>query len=156
MNKTRILFDTNVLVYAHDAASNFHNDSAALLLQVFQHKIQGVIAEQNIIELYRIVTNPVAMTGNSLTPKQAQTLLTTTYLNGIFEILYPNSSTIVQILNLAVIGNITSAKIFDLRLAALALEANVSHLATYNLKDFQKISHLSAIAPPTLLTMLNA
>lgn len=69
MSKTRILFDTNVLVYAHDVASRFHYESAALLLQVFQCNIQGVLAEQNIIELYRILTNPIAMTGNSLSPK---------------------------------------------------------------------------------------
>lgn len=154
MSKTRILFDTNVLVYAHDAASRYHTDSAALLLQAFQQNVQGVLAEQNIIELYRILTNSVAMTGNALTPDQAQTLLTTTYLTGIFEIIYPNFSTIERLLDLAVTRNITSAKIFDLRLAAIAIESQIDHFATYNLRDFQSISHLNAIDPPTLLSLL--
>ncbi|MBD1847115.1 PIN domain-containing protein [Cyanobacteria bacterium FACHB-63] len=154
MSKTRILFDTNVLVYAHDAASRYHNDSAALLLQAFQQNIQGVLAEQNIIELYRILTNPVAMTGNALTPQQAQTLIKSTYLNGNFEVIYPNFSTIDRLLDLAVIRNITSAKIFDLRLAALVLESQIDHFATYNLRDFQQINDLNAIDPPSLLALL--
>ncbi|BAU10017.1 hypothetical protein LEP3755_04950 [Leptolyngbya sp. NIES-3755] len=154
MSKTRILFDTNVLVYAHDATSQYHADSAALLLQVFQQDIQGVLAEQNIIELYRILTNPVAMTGNALTPKQAQSLLTATYLGGNFELIYPNLSTIDRLLNLAVTRNITSAKIFDLRLAAIALESQIDYFATYNIRDFQQINHLNAIEPPTLLKLL--
>ena len=156
MNKTRILFDTNVLVYAHDAASRFHNDSVALLLQVFQKNVQGLLAEQNIVELYRMLTNQVAMTGNALTPQQAQTLIKTTYLNGIFEIIYPDFSTLDLLLNLAVTRNTTSAKIFDLRLAALGLEAQTDHFATYNLRDFQQIDHLNAIDPPTLLTLLSS
>ncbi|MEP0916127.1 PIN domain-containing protein [Leptolyngbya sp. DQ-M1] len=154
MSKTRILFDTNVLVYAHDTASRYHSDSAALLLQAFQQNIQGVLAEQNIIELYRILTNSVAMTGNALTPQQAQTLIKSTYLNGSFEVIYPNFSTIDRLLDLAVIRNITSAKIFDLRLAALVLESQIDHFATYNLRDFQQINHLNAIDPPSLLALL--
>lgn len=154
MSKTRILFDTNVLVYAHDTTSRFHNDSATLLLQAFQQNIQGVLAEQNIIELYRILTNRVAMTSNALTPTQAQALITTTYFNENFEIIYPNASTIERLLNLAVSRNITSAKIFDLRLAAIALESHIDHFATYNLRDFQRIDQLNAIDPQNLLTLL--
>jgi hypothetical protein len=125
-----------------------------LLQKAVQRDIQGILAEQNITELYRILTNPVAMTGNALTPNQVQSLLTTVYLSGSFEILYPNFSTINRLLNLAVAGNITSAKIFDLRLAAIALEFQVDHFVTYNLRDFQLIDTLNAIDPPTLLTLL--
>lgn len=124
------------------------------LLQVFQQNVQGVLAEQNMIELYRILTNSVAMTGNALTPKQAQSLLTTTYLNGNFELIYPNFATIDRLLNLAVTRNIISAKIFDLRLAAIALESQIDHFATYNVRDFQQINQLNAIEPPTLLRLL--
>jgi predicted nucleic acid-binding protein len=63
MNQSRIFFDTNVLIYAHDRASTFHTESASLLKLVFSRKIKGIIAEQNIIELYRVLTNSVAMKG---------------------------------------------------------------------------------------------
>ncbi|MBW4470695.1 MAG: hypothetical protein KME45_09850 [Stenomitos rutilans HA7619-LM2] len=71
MSPIRIFFDTNVLVYAHDQTSVHHSDSASLLEAAFQQSIQGIIAEQNIVELYRVLTNPAAMTGSPLTPSEA-------------------------------------------------------------------------------------
>lgn len=50
MNKNRIFFETNVLVYAHDSSATYHLDSAELLKMAVQNNIQGVLAEQNIIE----------------------------------------------------------------------------------------------------------
>jgi predicted nucleic acid-binding protein len=51
MNQSKIFFDTNVLIYAHDRASTFHTELASLLklVFVFSRKIKGIIAEQNII-----------------------------------------------------------------------------------------------------------
>jgi len=66
MSQTRIFLNTNVLVYTHDSSSQYHTDSANLLAMIFEGALQGVIAEQNLIELYRILTNPVAMRGDSL------------------------------------------------------------------------------------------
>jgi predicted nucleic acid-binding protein len=56
--KIKVFFDTNILVYAHDELATYHNDSAELLKLAIENQIQGVLAEQNIIELYRILTNP--------------------------------------------------------------------------------------------------
>ena len=68
--KTRILFDTNILVYAHDEFALYHSESAELLKLAIENHIQGALAEQNIVELYRILTNSVAMKGTPLTPLQ--------------------------------------------------------------------------------------
>jgi predicted nucleic acid-binding protein len=156
MNLIRIFFDTNVLVYAHDRASSYHANSISLITKVFEGNMHGIVAEQNIIELYRILTNPVAMRKKPLKPEQAQELLTGTYLSGVFEIVYPTNSTIHQTLGLAVTRNITSAKIFDLRIAALVLAIGVDHLATYNLSDYQNIEGLRATTPQQLLAVLNS
>lgn len=154
MNPIRIFFDTNVLVYAHDESSAYHADSAQLLALVFQNKLQGVVAEQNLIELYRILTNSVAMSGKALTPFQAKSLIDSTYLSGIFEIAYPNSSALNKVLDLAVARNITSARVFDLRLAALVLETGVDGFATYNVRDFLNIDDLPTITPDRILKMV--
>ena len=53
MSPIRVFFDTNVLVYAHNQASVYHSDSASFLEAAFQQSVQGIIAEQNIVELYR-------------------------------------------------------------------------------------------------------
>ena len=45
MKKIRVLFDTNILVYAHDESATYHTDSAELLKLAIETKIKGVIAE---------------------------------------------------------------------------------------------------------------
>jgi predicted nucleic acid-binding protein len=154
MNPTRIFLDTNILVYAHDTASVHHTDSATLLTRTFDADIQGVLAEQVLIELYRILTNSVAMVGRSLSPKQARSLIAGTYLSGTFEIIYPSATTIRRTLDLAVSKRITSAKIFDLRLAAVAAETSLDYFATYNLKDFQGVGTLTSVTPTQILSIL--
>jgi predicted nucleic acid-binding protein len=47
--------------------------------------------------------------------------------------------------------NIVSAKIFDLRLAAVALSAKVDSFVTYNVKDFQDIENLTVATPQQIL-----
>lgn len=155
MNQKKIFFDTNVLIYAHDLSSTFHTDSASLLKLVFSRQIKGIIAEQNIIELYRVLTNSVAMKGKSLTPLQAKDLIAKTYRNGIFDIVYPDVSTIDKVMELAISENIVSAKIFDTRLAALILGTDTDYFATYNVKHFKEIEGLNPVTPSQILTALS-
>jgi len=114
-----------------------------------------VLAEQNIIELYRILTNPTAMKGRPLTPVQTNNLIRDTYLRGTFEIVYPVSLTTDRVLQLAVSNNVTSAKIFDIRLAALILESNIDYFATYNILHFQGIPDINPITPPEIIDIIN-
>ncbi len=151
MNEKRILFDTNVLVYAHDRSATYHTDSAELLKMAVENKIRGVLGEQNIIELYRILTNPTAMKGKPLTPAPANNLIRDTYLKGTFEVVYPVSKTLERVLQLAVSHNVTSAKIFDIRLAALVLESNIDYFATYNITHFRGIPGLNPMIPPEII-----
>lgn len=150
-----IFFDTNVLVYAHDRASVDHQDSASLLKLVFSRQVKGIVAEQNIIELYRILTNSVAMKQKPLTPLQATDLIANTYRNGIFEIVYPDTSTMDKVMQLAVSHNVVSAKIFDIRLAALILGINIDYFATYNIRHFREIEGLNPLTPMQILVALS-
>lgn len=153
MSRTKVFIDTNVLVYAHDLSAVHHSDSALLLSMVLMSSIQSVIAEQNIIELYRILTNSIAMRGNALTSLQARDLISNTYMRGSFEIIYPTRLTIEQVLQLAV-EQVTSAKIFDIRLAALILNTDIDYFATYNTSDFQNINRLNPLTPQQILAAI--
>ncbi len=76
-------------------------------------------------------------------------------MNDNFEIIYPTASTINKILELAVDNNITSAQIFDVRLAALYLEKNIDYLATYNTNHFERISEINSLKPPEIIKIIN-
>jgi predicted nucleic acid-binding protein len=151
MTKTRIFLDTNVLVYAHDTASQYHVDSANLLAKIIKELWQGVLAEQTLIELYRILTNRMAMRNAPLSSAQAHRLIYDVYWVEQFQIIYPTESTLQKTLELAEQRNVVSAKIFDLRLAAVALSAKVDSFTTYNVKDFQDIENLTVATPQQIL-----
>jgi predicted nucleic acid-binding protein len=153
MSQIRIFLDTNILVYAHDSSSQYHTDSANLLTMVFENLLKGVIAEQNLIELYRILTNPLAMRGRSLSASQAKQLIQSTYLTENFELVYPTKETIQKTLELAVQKNIISAKIFDLRLAAVALSTPINYFVTYNIRDFMEIDDLTVLLPQEIFAL---
>ena len=57
-------------------------------------------------------------------------------------------------MQLAVSGNVVSAKIFDIRLAALILGINIDYFATYNIKHFRDIEGLNPLTPQQILTSL--
>jgi predicted nucleic acid-binding protein len=152
MNKTRIFLDTNVLVYAHDTASQYHLESAELLTRILGGQWQGIIAEQTLIELYRILTNRTAMRNAPLSASQAHNLIQDVYWGQQFQIIYPDQSTLKKTLELAIQRNVVSAKIFDLRLAAVALSAGVDSFATYNVRDFQDIENLTVATPQQMLS----
>ncbi|HEC67510.1 MAG TPA: PIN domain-containing protein [Candidatus Desulfofervidus auxilii] len=151
MEKIRLFFDTNVLVYAHDESSLFHEESASLLDLAVEKKIHGVISEQNIMELYRVLTNPSAMVGKPLRPLEVKALIEKTYLERNFEIIYPTKLTLTKTIDLAIEKNSTSAKIFDMRLSAHALDAHVDYFATYNVDDFKDIEGLNPLTPKEIL-----
>ena len=151
LGKIRIFFDTNVLVYAHDELSPFHPKSAELIDLALEGKIQGIISEQNLMELYKILTNPSAMRNKPLTPTEVKELIERTYLSGEFELIYPTKEILYKTITLAEERNANSAKIFDLRLSAQALSANVAYFATYNTNDFGGIKGLLPKTPEEIL-----
>src|SRR3990167_6028037 len=52
-----LLIDTNVLVYAHNQDSPFHKQSLSLVKAAIAGEFRGVLAEQNLVEFYSIVTD---------------------------------------------------------------------------------------------------
>ncbi len=151
MQKISVFFDTNVLVYAHDELSPFHEKSATLLDLVINNEIRGIISEQNILELYRILTNPSAMRGKPLSPAEVKSLLEETYLSGKFKIVYPTKDTLKRTIDIAHLKKISSARIFDIRLYAQALRYKPTYFVTYNIDDFKNLDDLTLKTPDEII-----
>src|SRR3989338_7653997 len=150
MQKISVFFDTNVLVYAHDELSPFHEKSATLLDLVINNEIRGIISEQNILELYRILTNPSAMRGKPLSPAEVKSLLEETYLSGKFKI-YPIKDTLKSTIDIAHLKNLSSARIFDIRLYAQTLRYKPTYFVTYNTDDFKNLDDLTLKTPDEII-----
>ena len=138
-------------MYCHDELSPFHEKSAQLLDLALEKKISGIISEQNIMELYRILTNATAMSGKPLAPSEAKVLIDETYLSGGLKVVYPTKETVKKTLEIASQKTISSARVFDVRLYVLAQQHGPTYFATYNTEDFKSLGHLALRRPDEIL-----
>ncbi len=151
MQGVSVFFDTNVLVYAHDELSPFHDNSALLLDLAIKKDITGIISEQNIMELYRILTNASAMSGKPLSPSEAKSLIDETYLSGDLKIVYPSKDTMKKTLEIVSRKKLSSARIFDVRLYVQALQHRPTYFVTYNTGDFKNLGDLPIKTPDEIV-----
>lgn len=137
------LFDTNILVYAHNFDSTLHHYALNKVKDVIEGRLKGVLAQQNLLEFYSIITDHKRVP-NPLSPKEARELIKN-YLHSPFEIIFPNKETGEILLSLSQENNIKNGGIFDVYLAATCVSNNVKTILTSNIKDFKNLTVLRVI-----------
>lgn len=136
-----ILIDTNILVYAHNLDSPYHLKAISLIRAAVEGVLEGVLAQQNLLEFYAIITDPKRVS-KPLSSKEASSLVKD-YLNSPFKIIFPDQES----LNLAFSLDKDSkgGKIFDTFLVATMLSNNIKSIVTLNTKDFISFSDIKII-----------
>jgi hypothetical protein len=140
----------------NDELSPLHEPSAALLDLAIEREVSGFLAEQNLMELYRIVTSAVAMRGRPLSSLEAKSLIEETYLSGAFRLLYPTRAVLEKTLQLAAERGAVSARIFDLRLEAHAMVAGIPTIVTHNTAHFSGLGTRVAEVPAEIVRQVQA
>lgn len=127
-----ILFDTNILVYAHNLDSPYHLKAISLVKAVIEGALEVVLAQQNLLEFYSIITDPKRI-GKPLPPGEASSLVKD-YLNSPFKIIFPDQETLNLSLSFDKVSK--GGEIFDTFLVATMLSNNVKSIVTVNTRDF--------------------
>lgn len=138
-----VIFDSNVLVYANNQASQFHKKCLGLVKAAVEGNLKVVLTHQNLLEFYSVITDARRIE-KPISDKDAQELVAS-YLNSPLEIIYPNSETFKYLFILADAANIRASKIFDVYLAATMLSNNISTIVTANTKDFEGFLNIRII-----------
>jgi toxin-antitoxin system PIN domain toxin len=142
------LLDTNVLVYGYFMESPQHEASRALLDKAQDADANLCIAPQNLVEFFSIVTSPRRVT-KAKTPAEAVTLVDELLaLPGLMLLTVP-ADVVARWLQILRQCSAKGRAVFDLQLAATMLGNGVGKLYTYNLADFQGISGIQAVIPPS-------
>jgi predicted nucleic acid-binding protein len=140
------LFDTNILVYANNLDSPFHEPCRKLLDDALNGRITAYIAHQNLLKMYAVVTDKRRVE-NPLTPESANSLISFYLSARNISILYPSPATFSVLGNLIANHNPISHGIFDLVLVALMIENNITTIHTANTRHFSNFKEIKAIAP---------
>lgn len=141
-----LLFDTNVLVYAHDSSSKHYGKASELREAALKGKLDACISYQNIAELYSVLTNPAKLS-KPYQPATAVELCELYIWSKSLPKIVPTEQTYSEALRLADRTGATSTKIFDCLLAATALENGVDTIYTENTKDFEPFKAIRAVNP---------
>lgn len=141
-----VLFDSNILVFAHNTASPFHSKAKKLLLSAVDGSLNAVLAPQNLLEFYSIITNPKRVE-KPLSVSQVNLLVKEYLTSEVFIFIYPQDTTQSRTFELAKKHKIKKVEIFDTYLAATMFDNNVSIIYTDNEKYFKIFKDIKVVNP---------
>ena len=134
---SKLLVDTNILVYGIDEDSQFFNQSR----QILDHsENQLVTTSKNLIEFLAVATRP---SGYDLETKVALEILEEIVQR--FEIVYPTQDSLAIFLELSERYQPTGLKVHDFEIISIGLAAGVHDVATFNTKDFKAVKEVSLL-----------
>ncbi len=132
-----VLVDTNVLIYALDADSQFHHRALKFL---YDPTIRFFITSKNIAEFLVVLTRNKEI---NISTSECLELLNNLIVD--VEILYPNPTTIKLFFDLIKKYNPRGLWIHDLEIASISLAHGISKIVTNNIVDFKRIDEIEIL-----------
>ena len=132
-----VLVDTNVLIYAIDADSKFHQRALNFLCDP---TIRFFTTSKNISEFLVVLTRNKEI---DISTNECLELLND--LIEDIEILYPNPTTIKLFYDLIRKYNPRGLWIHDLEIASISISYGISKIVTNNIVDFKRIDEIDII-----------
>jgi predicted nucleic acid-binding protein len=142
---TGYLLDTNIIVRFTDIDSVDYSIITEAIYQILSQGGRCFITAQVLIEFWVVATRPIAV--NGLGWDVAKTEQAVQKLLDRFEYLEEVPSIFTHWLNLVTKYKITGKRTHDLRIEAVMLAHNVSHILTLNPKDFITINGITIVHP---------
>lgn len=144
------LVDTNVLLrtlITDDPQYQVVQEAIAILRR---SREQLFIAPQNLIELWNVVTRPSDKNGLGLSPIEAQAEVTR--LKQLFILLPDSHRTFGEWERLAFTYQVSGTKVHDTRLVAFMMVHELTHIVTFNVKDFRRFNEEIVVRSPKDIT----
>lgn len=133
----KYLIDTNVLIYALDNNSIFHESVNNL---IYQPNIELFTTSKNLVEFISVVTK-----GESPAFTMQQALNHVKTFESLITILFPSKQTYSIFIDLLDEYKPNGLKVHDFEIAAIGIANGITTLVTANTKDFSAIKQISLI-----------
>ena len=104
-----------------------------------------VIASQVITEFWSVVTRPIDVNGLGFSPERARAEIDRA--RELFPLIKDTPELFNRWLHLVTEHSISGKRVHDIKLIALMLEHDVSHLLTFNARDFPKTAGIIVVEP---------
>lgn len=137
--------DTNILIYACDKGSPFHEEAKALVRSML-NKDGIAISDLSLLEFFSVVTDGIKVT-NPLSVEEALKLIENIWSAEEFCVCTGNTEVIKKTFRCAAKLNILRYGINDVYIAMSLAEKGFQSILTRNTKDFKKFNFIQAINP---------
>jgi predicted nucleic acid-binding protein len=144
------LLDTNILLRLISTDDPMHLQTVAAIDTLNVCREGAIIAPQNLIELWNVCTRPAEKNGLGFTPERTKAEVDR--LKRLF-IFLPDTQAIFPIWErLVATYEVKGAKVHDTRLVAFMLVHRLSHILTFNTKDFRRFrTEITPISPKEIM-----
>jgi predicted nucleic acid-binding protein len=143
--ETTYLIDTNILVYAYNEDSEFHEEALRILENALNKNINAAIADKNLFEFFAIITDKKRIE-NPITTDEAIDIINFLVDSNI-KIIYSSPFGFLKTLELAGKYKIKRQEIFDTNLVALMIQNKIDTIITANEKHFKNIKEINVLNP---------
>ena len=141
------LVDTNVLLRFADSAHPLYSSIRSAVRELRRQGHTLKITSQNCVEFWNVATRPTDKNGFGLTPANTEQLLQS--IEQLFPVLPDSSEVYQEWRRLVVKFDVSGVQVHDARLVASMKVNNISHILTFNSKDFDRYTaeKIVAISP---------
>ena len=144
------LLDTNILLRLISPNDPMHLQTVAAVDLLNARRERATIAPQNLTELWNVATRPAEKNGLGFTIEQTKAEVAR--LKRLF-IFLPDTKTIFPIWErLVETYEVKGAKVHDTRLVAFMSVHRLSHILTFNVRDFRRFSaEITPVSPKEIV-----
>ncbi len=131
-----ILADTNILLAFGEKGHRHHSAARAALKNLWGDNHNVCVTLQNFIEFWSVATRPANKNGLGLSIKDARRLLR--MFDRLFTLVPENPEIQKEWRRLVFEHQVLGVQVHDARLVAAMRVHNISHILTFNIKDFAR------------------
>ncbi len=139
------LVDTNVLLRSAEPSHPMYADAVNATSILLERGEELYIVPQNLIEFWNVYTRPVERNGLGHTAEEAYTQVNR--LKAFFPVLLDTPAIYPEWERLVVSYNVVGVNVHDAKLVAAMIVHQLTHILTFNTRDFARYSEIIAIAP---------
>ena len=143
------LLDTNILLRSADPAHPMNPEAVEAVAALLDAGESVAIVPQNISEFWNVSTRPADKNGLGLTPAQVDSEVSRleTVLNLILDVPQIYREWRKLVVNHAIVG----INVHDARLVAAMNAHGISHILTFNDKDFRRYQGITVMTPSDVI-----
>ncbi len=142
------LVDTNVLIHLVHQIDPLHSHAQRAYAFLRKQGETLCIVPQNLIEFWAVATRPTDVNGLGLTLNEAEQEFS--LLKRLFLLKQDTPTIFAEWEKLILEYEITGKQVHDTRLVAAMLAYNLTHILTFNIKDFKRFSQITPVDPRSL------